>query len=122
MRPPRHRAPHQRGEAHRLEVWRRFARIGKGQRASPGARGYGADWQTLRAAHLRAEPYCRSCADDGITTLAAMVDHIESIAKAPDRRLDPTNLQSLCWPCHRAKTNRYDGGFGRAKRPVPRRP
>ena len=56
---------------------------------------------------------CRMCLMDGRIRRAAMVDHIESIAKRPDLRLDDTNLQSLCWPCHNTKTNRFDGGFGR---------
>jgi hypothetical protein len=41
--------------------------------------------------HLEREPYCRMCAMDGRTRRA---DHIESIAKRPDLRLDPSNLQS----------------------------
>ena len=120
-KPPVHRAPHQKGEAHRLLLWRKFARFNQGKRPSAGDRGYGKDWQQLRAAHLAAEPYCRLCAEEGVTRAAALVDHIESITKRPDLRLDDANLQSLCWPCHRAKTNRYDGGFGNAKRAVPRR-
>lgn len=32
------------------------------------------------------------------------VDHIVPIKVAPDRRLDPTNLQTMCKPHHSAKT------------------
>jgi 5-methylcytosine-specific restriction protein A len=46
-----------------------------------------------------------------------MVDHIQSIKDRPDLRLEATNLQSLCWPCHNAKTNRSDGGFGLPRPP-----
>ena len=104
------------GEAHRLALWRRFAAAKQKGRGSSSARGYGKDWQAVRAAHLADEPNCRSCALDGKVRRAAMVDHIESIAKRPDLRLVDANLQSLCWPCHRAKTNRVDGGFGLPRR------
>ena len=112
-RPPVHRASHQRGRAHRLAVWHRFAQR---KRASARARGYDRDWHELRTAHLIDEPWCRACAAQGIDRRAALVDHIESISVRPDLRLDPSNLQSLCWPCHNAKTIRYDGGFGRPRR------
>jgi 5-methylcytosine-specific restriction protein A len=111
-RPPKHHAAHQKGEAHRLNIWRRFAASKQRKRGGSAARGYGADWRAVRDAHLAREPNCRSCALDGMTRRAALVDHIESIAKRPDLRLEPSNLQSLCWPCHNAKTNRNDGGFG----------
>ena len=81
-------------------------------RPSTTARGYDPDWRTLREAILAAEPNCRDCARRGIERPAQMVDHIETIRSAPERRLDPTNCQPLCWPCHRRKTNRFDGGFG----------
>jgi 5-methylcytosine-specific restriction endonuclease McrA len=82
-------------------------------RPPAAARGYGADWRALRDQVLAAEPMCRECARRDIETAAKMVDHIESIRLAPERRLDPTNVQPLCWPCHRRKTNTVDGGFGR---------
>jgi 5-methylcytosine-specific restriction protein A len=74
---------------------------------------YDADWQELRRAVLAAEPLCRLCARVGIERAAQVVDHIVPIREDPSRRLDVTNCQPLCWPCHRAKSNRYDGGFGR---------
>jgi len=69
-------------------------------------RGYDDDWRELRAAHLLAEPFCRRCAQLGKETRAAMVDHIETVRVAPHRRLDPSNLQSLCWRHHASKTQR----------------
>lgn len=65
------------------------------QRPSASARGYDADWRKLRARHLAAHPFCRRCGAP-----AAEVDHVEPVRSAPSRRLDPTNLQSLCRPCH----------------------
>lgn len=65
------------------------------KRPSRHERGYDNDWQQLRAAHLIRQPYCARC---GAT--ATTVDHVIPIRKAPERRLDPTNLQSLCTACH----------------------
>lgn len=48
----------------------------------------------------------------GIERPAQTADHIIPIREAPERRLDPTNLQPLCLPCHHKKTNTRDGGFG----------
>ena len=70
------------------------------------ARGYDADWRALRNAHLAEHPFCRACLGEGRERRAAMVDHIESIKVAPERRLDPSNLQSLCWPHHNSKTQK----------------
>lgn len=53
------------------------------------------NWNTLRAAALRRDRHrCRTCGAP-----ATEVDHI---ARGDDHRL--TNLQSLCSPCHQAKT------------------
>jgi HNH endonuclease len=35
-----------------------------------------------------------------------LLDHIVPIRTAPERRLDPANLRSLCWSRHIAKTQR----------------
>ncbi len=78
-------------------------------------RGYGYDWQKLRLWHLRQHPLCADCEARGVTELAKDVDHIVPIAVDPSRRLDPTNLQSLCRPCHTVKTgaDQRRGGAGR---------
>ncbi len=81
------------------------------QRGSAASRGYGRDWQRLRRLVLSEEPLCRECQKRGRVTLAVEVDHIVPIRKAPERRLDQTNLQGLCKPCHSRKTAREDGGF-----------
>ena len=64
-------------------------------RPTAKARGYDADWQKLRANFLTVYPSCRRCG-----AAATLVDHIISVRKAPHRRLDPSNLQSLCTSCH----------------------
>lgn len=49
------------------------------------------------------------------------MDHVVPVRVAPDRRLDPTNLRTLCAPCHARKTAREDGGFGNARPDAPGR-
>lgn len=84
-------------------------------RGSADARGYDRTWRRVRRAFLGLHPFCRLCDERGVVELAAEVDHIVPIRTAPERRLDWSNLQSLCTPCHSAKTAREDGGFGRGR-------
>jgi 5-methylcytosine-specific restriction protein A len=86
-------------------------------RPSPAQLGYDSDWRALRAKVLALCPYCVMCEAEGVERRAAMVDHIVPISRAPEQRLDPTNTMPLCWPCHRRKTLRHDGGFGRQRVP-----
>lgn len=72
----------------------RKARFDK-TRPSASRRGLGADWRKLRAEHLRHHPWCCRCGER-----AEEVDHIVPRSIAPERRLDPSNLQSLCKSCH----------------------
>jgi 5-methylcytosine-specific restriction protein A len=98
--------------AGRVEQFRK-EQAGYRPRPSALARGYDRDWFKLRAEVLREEPNCRHCALAAKTTRATVVDHIEPIRIAPERRLDRDNLQPLCRACDDRKRNRYDGGFGR---------
>jgi len=66
-------------------------------------------WRRLRAAHLAAFPDCVSCGGR-----ARVVDHVTSRHQAPDRALDPSNLRSMCNPCHSSRTALTDGGWGRS--------
>lgn len=84
------------------------------QQASAAARGYDADWKRLRERVLLEEPVCRFCERRGLAVAATVVDHIEPLSIAPDRRLDRSNLQALCAPCH-------DGEKARADRALRRR-
>jgi len=72
-------------------------------------RGYDADWQALRLAHLADEPLCRFCRERGITKPAEVVDHIIPISERPDLRLVRSNLRSLCKTCHDRHTARTQG-------------
>lgn len=56
----------------------------------------GARWRKIRAAQLQAEPLCRMCLHP-----ANEVDHIEGDTRKNRLMLD---LQSMCKPCHSAKT------------------
>jgi 5-methylcytosine-specific restriction protein A len=75
---------------------------GKGSRHK---RGYGAQWVKLREFILRRDRYlCQACLKDNRYTEATHVDHITPKAKGGTD--DDDNLQSLCRPCHEAKTTR----------------
>ena len=71
-----------------------------------------AAWRSIRSKQLHTEPLCRLCQARGRLTAASCVDHIDANAF----NNDPSNLQSLCSPCHSRKTAREDGGFGNRKR------
>lgn len=73
---------------------------GKGSRQS---RGYGRQWEKLRAHILdRDHHLCQPCKAKGHITPASQVDHITP--KAEGGTDDPANLQAICIPCHSAKT------------------
>ena len=65
---------------------------------------YDGVWRRLRRQHLAREPLCRHCLAKGRLTEAQHVDHVTPVKDAPDRRLDASNLQSLCRSCHSKKT------------------
>ena len=46
------------------------------------------------------------CLLKGIVKKADLVDHIVPIREDWSKRLDSTNLQSLCYRCHREKTRK----------------
>lgn len=82
------------------------------QRGSAAERGYGARWDR-NSSWYRKQPECILCAC-GCKRLAEVVDHIIAVS-GPDDELfwKLTNWQPLAKVCHREKTNRFDGGFGR---------
>ncbi len=73
----------------------------------------GKDWQRLRAYKLGQTPLCEHCQAVGRVTAASHVDHIVPWATG-GAALDLANLQSLCLPCHSAKSARSGERFGRA--------
>jgi 5-methylcytosine-specific restriction protein A len=68
-------------------------------------RGYGSQWDIRRARILKRDNHlCQNCLRSGRAVAAKTVDHIK--AKAHGGTDDDSNLESLCWPCHRTKTGR----------------
>lgn len=61
-------------------------------------------WRKLREYYIRRNPLCLHCKQKGIYSPAVIVDHIVEIDDDYSRRLDKTNLQSLCLACHNTKT------------------
>ena len=80
-------------------------------RGSAAERGYTATW-TRYAASFRRQPENVMCATPGCNAFSAQVDHIIASTPEDESWLDPANHQALCGPCHRAKTQRFDGALG----------
>lgn len=55
-----------------------------------------------RKRRLTAEPTCRICRGKGVIVAATRVDHILALVNGGTD--DDSNVQSLCEPCHEAKT------------------
>lgn len=77
-------------------------------RESAHKRGYDGDWNIVRRFHLDMFPNCKYCAEQGKLVRADVVDHIEPIHLAPERRLDLSNLQSLCKVHHDSTKQREE--------------
>jgi len=75
-------------------------------RPSSQARGYDADWRTLRNRFMAAHP---QCSEPGCDAPAQEVDHILSVRERPDLRLSWFNLRALCKTHHSARTAREQG-------------
>jgi 5-methylcytosine-specific restriction protein A len=81
-------------------VANRFADKRRGTRHE---RGYGSEWDRLRLEILRRDKgLCQPCLRLDRVTRGNIVDHI--VPKAEDGTDDPANLQTICKPCHTAKT------------------
>lgn len=84
------------------------------QRPKVAERGYGSRWRSARAAYLASNPLCVRCHAEGRVTEANEVDHIIPHKGNTELFWDSSgNWQSLCADCHRKKTAREDGAFGR---------
>ena len=87
-------------DKHRGEGWVQHQRG-----LSRHQRGYGSKWTVIRARILKRDKgLCQLCLRVGVVREAKTVDHI--IPKAHGGTDSDNNLQSLCWPCHNAKTAR----------------
>lgn len=85
------------------------------RRESAARRGYGRRWREASQAFLLERPLCAECARRGMTTLAAVVDHILPHRGDQDLFWDRENWQPLCKPCHDRKTARESGWTGRGR-------
>lgn len=107
-------------EAHKV-IEGSFADRRRGTRQQ---RGYGQAWERVRAQVLvRDGGLCQVCADAGrITPNCNEVDHI--VNKAAGGTDDLDNLQTICKPCHRAKTTaeRLGQGAGGVQKSAPADP
>lgn len=73
------------------------------RRGSRHERGYGSFWDRLRARILKRDSgLCQVCKRQGLITHGKEVDHI--VPKYLGGTDDDANLQAICKPCHRAKT------------------
>ncbi|WP_442965063.1 HNH endonuclease [Pseudomonas sp. JS3066] len=82
-------------------------------------RGYGAAWRRIRERIMaRDKGLCVACAEQGRVTPAKHVDHV--IRKADGGTDDDANLQSLCVPCHEAKTANEGRGRVKSLGPMPK--
>lgn len=61
-------------------------------------------WKNLSYLYRLNNPCCEKCLKAGMIRKADVVDHIIEIRDDYDRRLDETNLMSLCHSCHNKKT------------------
>ncbi|HFS7511834.1 TPA: HNH endonuclease [Enterobacter roggenkampii] len=95
-------------DEHRGEGWRRYK---PGQTRQQ--RGYGPSWDRTRLRVLKRDKgLCQACLRRDAITEATCVDHVLSLAHGGDD--SDGNLESLCTPCHSAKTarERLSGGRG----------
>lgn len=76
------------------------ARRGDERRGSAAERGYGAAWQRLRLAVLKAEPLCRRCRERGVVRAATLVHHMDRIAEGNPALARVERLVPMCDECH----------------------
>jgi 5-methylcytosine-specific restriction protein A len=75
-------------------------------------------WKALRAAHLAAHPICVGFGSsrERCSSRATIADHVVPERVAPERALDPGNIEGLCASCHGRKTAARDTAFGNPRR------
>lgn len=75
-------------------------------RGTKQERGYGGQWDTVRAYYLRGHPLCEDCKTQGIYKAAVHVHHMLPVKEYPAHRLRLDNLRALCLTCHARYTPR----------------
>lgn len=82
-----------------------------GHTESAAERGYGDDWRKLRDQYIQMHPLCERCEIQGRVTEAVQVDHRVPFAGIHDpRRLEWSNLESVCLSCHRIREHERKRG------------
>ena len=77
-------------------------------KAKTTARGLGWEWQKFRKRILKRDLYmCQPCKREGRATPATEVDHI--LARHKGGEMTDGNAESICTPCHKAKTAAEQG-------------
>lgn len=64
------------------------------------------EWKSLRDRKFKQDSLCQDCKDNGFMREGHDVDHVIEIKDDWSRRLDITNLRTLCRACHVTKTIR----------------
>src|SRR5690606_41899955 len=118
---PAHTWTDEQRRQHRRIVDRDYDRHRRDQRARAFYKS--AAWERLRRVVLARDNYlCQRCLEHQRITPATTVDHIVPLSVAWERRLDMSNLRSLCGPCHNAVRAEQGGGWwgpGRAPQGGP---
>lgn len=77
-----------------------------------------AAWRALRYTTLAqnarshgGKPQCELCGARAAPGAPLHCDHVTPLSRDWSRRLDPTNVQTLCCDCNRGKSNRDDFDF-----------
>ncbi len=74
------------------------------QRAPDHSFYSGKRWRKLRAIKLRANPLCEYCLQEGVKTIATVVDHAKDRRERPDLAYELDNLKSSCKRHHDSRT------------------
>ncbi len=98
----------------RIHNWNHDPKMTWSRTRSRHHRGYGYKWEQARELVLRRDSgLCQSCLKANRVTQASQVDHIKPRSKGGTD--DEGNLQSICTPCHLAKTAEDEGRKHRPK-------
>lgn len=81
------------------------------QRDPATKKRYDRQWRRIRDQYIDAHPLCEKCQERSRVTPAEEVHHIVPLARGGTH--DPSNLMSLCKPCHSRLTATEGGRWQR---------
>jgi len=73
------------------------------QSVSTTERGYDHEWRLMSERLRRIHPLCQDCLDRGVVTPSVECHHVVKIIDAPQLRLDPSNIVTICRKCHQKR-------------------